>query len=76
VYIGGTRMNRQSVKSSNVKSIGYDELKQVLEVEFNNGTIYQYLKVPENIYINVITAPSIGSAIHSVLNGRFSYRKV
>lgn len=29
-------MNRQGVKSSNIKSIGYDAAKQLLEVEFTN----------------------------------------
>jgi hypothetical protein len=35
-------MNRDSVASSNITSAGYDETAQTIEVEFSNGSIYQY----------------------------------
>ena len=68
-------MNRQNVKSSNVKSVGYDEMKMTLEIEFYNGDVYQYLKVPENVYINLMTAPSIGKAVHELLRGKYEFKK-
>jgi hypothetical protein len=43
-------MNRQNVNSSNLASVGYDETSNTLEVEFNNGGIYQYFNVPESVY--------------------------
>ncbi len=43
-------MERYSVASSNIASIGYDEPSQTLEVEFLNGSIYQYYNVPMNIH--------------------------
>ena len=43
-------MERKNVVSSNIKSIGYDESAMVLEVEFNNGAVYQYYNVPLYIY--------------------------
>ena len=36
-------MKRVSVQSSNICSIGYDENQSILQVEFNNGSIYNYL---------------------------------
>jgi hypothetical protein len=69
-------MNRQSVKSSNLKSIGYDEFKKIVEVEFLTGDVYQYADVPETVYIAVMTAPSIGSAVYKMLRGKFEYKKV
>ena len=41
-------MDRQSVRSSNISSIGYDENNRILEIEFRHGGIYQYLNVPLN----------------------------
>jgi len=35
-------MNRQTVSSSNIHSIGYDVKFQILEIEFQDGGIYQY----------------------------------
>lgn len=52
-------MYRQSVNSSNIRSIGYDN--GILEVEFNSGGIYRYSNVPESIYQNLMSASSIGS---------------
>ena len=38
-------MKRQSVESSNLASVGYDEEKQILEVQFKHGGVYQYFEV-------------------------------
>jgi len=67
-------MQRKQVKSSNVRSVGYDETKQILEIEFTSGAIYQYLNVPENIYVKLMTAPSIGKAVHELLRGKFDFK--
>ncbi len=51
-------MQRQQVDSSNLKSIGYE--KQVLEIEFQNGDVYQYFDVPKDEYIALMNAESHG----------------
>lgn len=53
-------MNRQSVESSNLASIGYDAESEILEIEFNHGGIYQYFDVPENVYNELMSANSHG----------------
>lgn len=42
-------MNRKSVTSSNIASIGYDETSETLEIEFKNGGVYQYFDVPQGV---------------------------
>ena len=69
-------MKRQSVESSNLASVGYDAENEILEVEFNHGGVYQYFDVPENIYNDLINAPSIGSYLAQNIKGRFRYSKV
>lgn len=54
-------MNRITVKSSDLKSVGYDKTIQTLEVEFHNGSIYKYTRVPIYVYIELMGASSIGS---------------
>ena len=68
-------MKREKVKSSNVKSVGYDEIKKIMEVEFMSGDIYQYLNVPVEVFVAVVTAPSIGSAIHKMLRNKYDFKK-
>jgi len=51
-------MERQSVSSSRLVSVGYDTENKVLEVEFKHGGIYQYNDVPEKIYNDLMKALS------------------
>jgi len=53
-------MDRIPVSSSNIASVGYDPLSSILEIEFNNGSIYQYSEVPEHVYIGLVNASSKG----------------
>ena len=67
-------MNRTPVTSSNVASVGYDPTTLTLEVEFHNGTVYQYFDVSEAVYQELITAGSVGGYLnHNIKN---SYRYV
>jgi len=54
-------MKRKTIKSSNIKSIGYDMTAQVLEVEFLNGIVYNYKEVGSFRVLNLIFADSVGS---------------
>ena len=54
-------MERISVSSSNVASVGYDESSKILEVEFLKGGVYEYYDVPEYVYQELLSATSIGS---------------
>ena len=54
-------MDRTYVSSSNIASIGYDPMQMILEVEFLNGSIYQYYDVPEALYEGIMSASRTGS---------------
>jgi hypothetical protein len=69
-------MQRDSVSSSNVVSIGYDESVQTLEVEFRNGGIYQYYNVNAELARQLMTAPSKGQFIHTYIRNAFPYSRV
>ncbi|MDD2537618.1 MAG: KTSC domain-containing protein [Candidatus Absconditabacteria bacterium] len=69
-------MERQSVSSSNINSIGYDEETQILEIEFNHGGIYQYFGVSESEYNGIMNAGSIGTYFHDNIKDKYNYSKV
>ena len=69
-------MKRNHVESSNIESIGYDSSSQTLEIEFLNGTIYQYFDVPQHIYDGLISADSHGKYLASNIKGYYRYSKV
>ncbi len=66
-------MERISVTSSNIKSVGYDNAKKILEIEFCNNRVYQYFDVPENIFIALRDADSVGGYLAGNIKGKYSY---
>lgn len=60
-------MERLSVKSRNVKSVGYDPEEKVLEVEFKSGGVYQYAGVQPGMFADLLAAESIGRFVSQVV---------
>lgn len=69
-------MNRQSVESSNLASVGYDAENEILEVEFNHGGIYQYFDVPKNVYMELMNADSHGVYFSANIRNDYEYLKM
>lgn len=69
-------MQVMSVTSSNIEAIGYDENSQTLQIEFKNGSIYQYFDVPENIFNELRDAGSIGGYLAANIKGTYRYSRV
>ena len=69
-------MNRQTVSSSNIHSIGYDVKFQILEIEFQDGGIYQYFNIPESIYNALMSASSYGSYFHRYIKDQYQWTKI
>ena len=53
-------IKRIEVESSNIKSVGYSQQDEVLEVEFQNGSVYQYERVPQKTHRELMEAESVG----------------
>jgi hypothetical protein len=69
-------MERTAVKSSNIKSLGYDETTQKLEVEFKAGGLYQYAAVPKGLYERFMSAPSKGRFFDQNVKEKFRTSKI
>jgi len=69
-------MNRIPVSSSNVATVGYDSETQTLEIEFNNGGVYQYFDVSQDIYEALISADSVGKFLNANIKGYYRYARV
>ncbi|MGA2650955.1 MAG: KTSC domain-containing protein [Terracidiphilus sp.] len=68
-------MERNNVASSNISSIGYDPQTSTLEVEFLNGGIYQYYGVPENMYQQLMSAPSKGQFLNTYIKNQYAFSR-
>lgn len=69
-------MERVPVSSSNVSSIGYDADVQILEVEFRNGSVYQYSGVPPSEHEALMSSDSKGKYLHANIKTRYSCTKL
>jgi hypothetical protein len=63
-------MNRTPVKSSNIKSIGYDPAVETLEVEFSGKRIYQYFGIPHALHSDLMKARSHGGFLYANISSR------
>lgn len=66
-------MNRHPVSSSRMRSVGWEN--DTLEIQFNDGAIYQYYNVSQSEYQNFINSSSLGSAL-SRLDKCHRYQRV
>jgi len=69
-------MERKRVNSSKIRSVGYDEKSQVLEVEFSNGQVYQYVKVYPEVYRRFMAAPNPASFYDDKIAEEYTGRRV
>lgn len=69
-------MERISVTSSNIEAIGYDAGSETLQVEFKNGSTYQYFDVPERVFEELRDAGSLGAYLASNIKGVFRFSRV
>jgi hypothetical protein len=70
-------MERKKVSSTSLASVGYDPSQKILEIEFNNGRVYLYQNVPEEIYEQLMSAESHGSYFNQhIRDGGYAYRQI
>ena len=64
-------MNVTSVESTTLKSVGYDETRGLLRLEFRSLAVYEYFGVPVEIHGVLLRASSVGTCFNERVRGRF-----
>jgi hypothetical protein len=63
---------RLPVDSSALLSVGYSRAQHILEVEFRKeGLVYRYLDVPENVFRELLAAPSKAGYYNDNIRGHY-----
>ena len=57
--------------SNVIRSFDYESSTQILRVEFNNGSIYKYHDVPEKVYQELKSAPSVGQYFNTHIREKY-----
>lgn len=69
-------MERTTVSSSNINSIGYEAETQTLEIEFMRGSVYQYSDVPVEEYEAIMNADSKGKYFNANIKNHYHFNKL
>jgi hypothetical protein len=70
-------MERKSIESSMITSIGYESSSAILEIEFkSNGQIWQYSDFPESEWYAFEGADSQGVFFHREIKNQYTESRV
>jgi hypothetical protein len=69
-------MRRRPVNSSSIRAVGYDGSTRSLELEYVNGSVYQYFDVPQPTYAGMLAAPSIGNYVNTEIKPYYDFTEV
>ena len=66
----------ESVKSSYIDAVAYNENKRELRVQFKNGVTWKYFDVPAAAHVSLLLAESTGRFFAKEIKGVFTGRKI
>lgn len=66
-------MKTIAVDSTTLRTVGYDAERQLLQIEFQDLSIYQYFDVPAAVCEELMQAPSKGAYFNRSIRPRFDY---
>jgi hypothetical protein len=74
--IGSTSIDMLPACSTMAAQVGYDEEREILQIEFNNGSVYQYSAVEPEIWEDLQSTDSIGSFYNREIKGYYPSVKI
>jgi lysyl-tRNA synthetase, class II len=69
-------MTRKLITSTGLKSVGYDAVAHVLEVELQSGPVSRYFDVPPSVYQALMSAPSKSQYFDDNVEGKYEHRQI
>jgi len=66
-------MNPYLIQSPNIIYIGYDEVDQILEIEFKLNVIHQYFDVPLDEFVALMKAEDTEEFYFNFINCKYHY---
>jgi hypothetical protein len=62
-----------AIESSSLSKVAYHHQREILQVEFRDGTIYHYLGVPIQTYRDLLRADSKGAYFNLRIRSLFAH---
>ncbi|WP_235656452.1 KTSC domain-containing protein, partial [Fischerella thermalis] len=64
------------MNSSMANAIGYDSDRNILQIEFHNGAVYQYSDIDQDTWQDLHQADSIGKFFNENVRGKYQYERI
>ncbi|PZO37769.1 MAG: KTSC domain-containing protein [Pseudanabaena frigida] len=64
-------MDLQSVNSSAISAVGYDESTQQMKIRFKQGKVYDFCRVPKHIFQSLMSASSKGTYYNDHIRDKY-----
>jgi KTSC domain len=68
--------NQYPVKSTNIVSVGYDEVNRILEIEFKIHIIHHYFEVPLSQFIDLMKATNIDDFYSQYVQNKYHFDEI
>jgi hypothetical protein len=62
--------------SSMANAVGYDDEKNILQIEFHNGAVYQYSGIEEDTWEDLHQADSVGKYFNEKIRGKYQSERI
>lgn len=69
-------LSRASLDSSSLLSVGYSGESGIMEIAFQNGSLYRYFAVPPDVHEALLTASSKGRYFNTAIRSRFRFERL
>ena len=70
-------MEKTRVKSNTIRTVGYDEPTQILEIDFQQGGTYRYFGVSKKIYDSMIKPSTTPDEYYErFIKNRYRHEKI
>ena len=69
-------MRIAAVESTTLVTVCYDDARELLQLEFCSGAVYQYFNVPAAAHQALLDAVSKGRHFNQAIRGCFRYRLI
>lgn len=65
-----------TINSTNLKSASYNTESKTFTVNFNNGSIYEYLDFPWDLFTKFRASDSQGKFLNEKVKGKYTFNKL
>jgi hypothetical protein len=69
-------MDRISVNHNEFRTVGYEPLELLMEVEFQDGRIYLFSDIPMALYDSFIAADNMSDFYHTHIEDQYAHTRV